>query len=164
MTSLEGTIEIPKVLENTIETAEGDKKFVYRGEIFNLKFTGLSLYGNSRLEKSETKTRYETKRTRISWFPPKVVESENPVHNNKTIWSIIAGYSEKSDTNSILSWGEIKNKRGYGGYRSSLIGNAANQGILLSDELLDKVFGPLEAQLLEIYNKVKDFGAKGVEK
>lgn len=157
--NLEGTIEIPEVLENTVETAEEDKKCRYNGSIFNIHFIGSnSIYGNAKLEKIEVKTRYETTRTRISWIPPRVVESEQPINENKTIWSVTSGYNEESRNDQIILLGKIKNKRDETGYRASLVGNAANQGLLLSDELLDKVFSQLEEQLLKRYHKVKDFG------
>lgn len=153
---LEGRIDLPESLENKVYHEELGKKIEYAGHFASIRFYGSNLTSAVYLSKREIKNSTERKKKRISWFPYKVVNFEEPVEESERIWSI-GYYYRNSERSTIIENGQIQNSREHG-YRAELIGEAANSNLLLSDKLLDEVFSSMEQQLLEIYKKVVNFG------
>jgi hypothetical protein len=133
--SLEQKINLPKKLENKYETEDS----IYVGEAGGLYFDGNSVRGYSRLTKyssTDFGLNVSLWLPSIKLGPKKVYSVRSGPFNHK--YFIFNGEAMKMRTN---------------GHRKDLAGELANGGINISDEVLDGVFGPIDGQLMDIYEQ-----------
>ncbi len=83
----------------------------------------------------------KSKKELIRWFPPKY-EIKTSLEDKK-IWEI-KGFHH------FLWNGELNSD-----YKGFLKKEALKEGVTVSDKLLDLVFGPIEAQILEMYHDLR---------
>ncbi|MBI5398424.1 hypothetical protein HZB03_03070 [Candidatus Woesearchaeota archaeon] len=152
MSDLESRIDHP-LLKSRIEHEAiyefDDALVVYRAAAFNIFFEGFSVRGNAELKRIE-RTK-EIKKKFVSWFPPK--RADVGVLISKEVWKIEA-QPDHPGCAYFISDGKSTNQRNYG-YRHKLVNEAVKKGIILSDKLLDAVFDPIDAQLMDFYRKIK---------
>lgn len=146
---------------NEMEVIDGDRTFSYIGRAHNLFMDGLDIRGAVSLEKVEKIT--ETKRVKVKvggFFSRQYRYRETVVVTEKQVWLVDTGKDNNGwACDYFVSRGESRTERDQGyTYRGALIGKLANNKILVSDALLDAVFGPIDQKLLEVYNTVKNFG------
>lgn len=136
MEQLEQRLELPFECTHEFETVQDTHKVVYVGYV-KLNFQGLYLWGVGSL------TKYEL-------TPPrdhKIKIWQMEMHNNRTFLS---------------SEGHLLHTSSAYWYRDELKGQAANQGILLTDYLLDAVFGKIDEHCIKLYRAVH--GSSGATK
>ncbi|MBI5148555.1 hypothetical protein HZA33_02655, partial [Candidatus Pacearchaeota archaeon] len=137
---LEERIEVPEKIVSELHIQEGDKKYEYIGSVENIKFSGLNnIFGSVGLKKIERKDNPIPKKKRISVIPWRVVEYIENQQEEIIIWKL-----ENSNSHShIIYDGKVLVDRNRSGYRCDLIGKAATERVMLSDELLDEIFEPI---------------------
>jgi hypothetical protein len=160
MTQLEYSFEMPTSFSHVEIVTEGDQTFEYTAEAHELHFDGADdIRGGIYLAKEQViaSPRQVTRiRLRRHWWPfEKISESVMDV-KRKPIWEARTEF----DADYYVSRGESTAKDSFFGYRSEIKGIAANQGIALTDELLDRVFGPIDVKIWELYCKVKQLAGK----
>ena len=155
MTLLESKLGQP-VFENSYETNEQEIIFQYVGTIRDFNFIKDSLYAKVELQKFQRIT--VEPRKRHFWSSKK-----ESVETRKTLWHLQAGkgyYRGTFDEGEIFHQGtniiqasqhEIQISEDY---QTTLIGLAANQGIIVYKNLLDRVFKPIEIQVIQFYKQV----------
>lgn len=140
---------------NTYVIETEDERIRYVGEADAIYFDSFNIRGRPVLRK------FVEKKKKIILPDNKVQEFfsniSNSFKNNET--QVILEYSLREDYNhNYFLWGG-KICREY--YWPELKSIAANRGILVSDDLLDKVFTPVEKQLMDLYLRVKNYGNSG---
>ena len=153
VSDLETRFELPYALNNRLEIPEGDTVAIYKGDVCNLEFDRIFLSGYATLTKYiEIRGVREYKRI-VSLIPFKRTTEIIPVVNsNQFCWKV---YSSRLDCNPkyFIVDGKIM-KYGFNDYKSALKANAANQGIGITEKLIDLVFEPIDQQLLQKYREV----------
>ncbi len=86
-------------------------------------------------------------------------KTQRPSIDKSVNWGYRTWMKNPQPKGIIIENGEfITDRNNSEGYRSSLLDHLANNcEVTVSDTLLDKVFGPMEQELLEFYNKRMDF-------
>ena len=130
MTTTTETVRIPVSLQNEIRDSEAGSEVTYRGEFFNVSAYGSTdfLLGNAYIEKIVAGQQ--------RWIVYAIKEN-----NRGVVFYYIVGLVSVDRTNRAS-------------YRDRRVEEAENQGIPLSTELLDRVFGPLEKQYLKLWERL----------
>lgn len=144
---LELEFDIPKDLENKIIVKENDQIVEYVGRIYNLHIRpDSSFFGNITLTKSILTN--EKKKKFVRLFPPTL--ELTTVTKRKKLWEI------KKDPHRWYSFGTLlSGNYDKAGYRQHFKNLALNAKKLLTNNLLEAVFGPLDKQLEKIYTTLK---------
>lgn len=150
---LELRLDYSKGMKNEFVVQEDGKTVKYVGEATDLNFDGLDITGRAVLTRFDKVVEVEIRKRRVRRFPPKTEVTDVAVEKEKKVWSVETDFYEY-----FVNSGEL-----HGGtncdadYRSALKGAAANEGLAISDQLLDAVFGPIDQELLKRYTEVKSF-------
>lgn len=94
--------------------------------------------------------------SRFQWFPPRIINSEVENIERIKIWAVDSRSELCKNILYFLYNGELTT--GYdcsADYRHGLLGNAANVGVGLTHQLLDKVFNPIDSQIMALYLQVR---------
>lgn len=147
--TLESKVDFSKNISNEVVLEAEGQKVKYLGYADGLYFEGRSIRGNARLRRYDLKEKVKKVKKRISWFPPRTKIEEKC----SKVW--ICRWEIESDNKFkyFLSDGKTKTDEGSYTYRGALKGDAANQGIKISHELFETVFGPIDKQIMEMYFK-----------
>ncbi len=89
------------------------------------------------------------------WFPPKIKTRELLFPNDKMVWEI-STLRDCYEPRYFLSYGgpaTSYNCSAY--YRGALKEKAAEIGVELSHDLFEMVFGPIDSEIMKIYEQVR---------
>ncbi|MBS3140656.1 hypothetical protein J4405_00760, partial [Candidatus Woesearchaeota archaeon] len=106
--------------------------------------------GKASLSKFERIEGTKTERVRTSWIPSRHETKVVPYKNEILIWTFDTGCGFGYENTGLLvnlGSGTLTSR-----YKDEIKVAAANSHIGLSDRLMDLVFGPIDARILEIYN------------
>jgi hypothetical protein len=136
-------------------TKEGGQSRVYTGAAYQLYFRGLDIWGKIRLTKEILQERKKIKRRlKFEGVVPRIEKEEVPYTEKTKEWEI------EDMRCCFISDGKLyENSNAFDGntYRKILKSSSIKNKIMLSDRLIDSVFGPIEKNLEEEYKKVNDF-------
>lgn len=151
---LECKWEQPMNLRNDVEIKVDDTHTTfYTGRAW-LKFQGLDIWGQAQLTRYDRTTVMKPTRKLISLIPWRYATSQEKVNEDRTTWEITGDSHD-----CFLSDGKtIKGYEHSWAYRADLRSKALNQGLDLSAELFDRVFNPIDAQVMQLYERAKQFG------
>ncbi len=155
---LPADLKLPDWLESEVEVIEADGKLaVYRGRVFNIRAEranyGAHIEGRASIEKlSRTVTegpRFRRPYWWMPWIKERLPEDDGEVIEDTSLWIVYASEYGRNwrIVDSRILFG-IPTITIFDSYRSSLIDEAKEQDILLSEEILDKVFDPIEKECL----------------
>lgn len=147
--TLESKVDFSKNITNEIVLKAEGQTVKYIGYANELHFDGDSIRGWASLRRIDLREETKKRKRIVSWFPPRI--KTEGVKSQKWIdkWFI-------SSDNYIYFISSGESKTDYdcmAHYRGSLKGNAANQGVNLSNEVFDTVFGPIDREIMEMYRK-----------
>jgi len=147
--SLEGRIQPigERVFTNEVLVEEGS--VMYLAKAWNFEFSGDILKGFASLTKS-LKGKEKKKQYILSRNFPFFAVNEKETDTTKYCWS-----AQTNDYCSNFRMFFILNGKSHDEYRKELIGNAANQGITLSPQLMSAAFSPIDAQVMKMYRESK---------
>ncbi len=170
---LEGKAELPN-LKNEVVIQDGDKTIRYEAHAFKLKAKPSGVSGFCHLSRYDTENYVNAKRRKIGFLKALLlkdlsVESLTEIKNRETlVWRVLSYnpiyYDNRFDYDSgggvIISVNQFHHEITFPpafGIRSNLRANAINQGLALSDKLLDLAFGPIEEQLIKRYSEILNY-------
>ena len=141
----------PRHLQNQVEIEEDGREYAYLGEAVELWMQGLNIKGKARLSKLEKHKTIKNNWKVTNWFPP-IIEAQPQTRTSYTpLWS----FESNEYCNFVSSRGMVERDYKWScDYRGALNGGLLNMGINLPHQLFEKVFAPIDAQLLKIYQEV----------
>jgi hypothetical protein len=154
---IESSVEMPTCLINKVEVVDDGKTFIYRGCAHNLFVDGLSIRGAVSLEKAEIKIKKI--KLRIGRLFSRQLEEREFEFEERAWFADTGRNTDGWACDFFISRGVPKIERDQDFcYRGALIGKLATNGILVSDALLNAVFGPVDQKLLDVYKTIVSFG------
>lgn len=150
----ESKFDWSRSLRNEIEVEEDEQRHTYVGEAFELRFEGTSIRGNATLTKFRKDNNIKKKLKVVNWFLPKIEIRQQEQVSYQELWKVQAGdfaYEYLLDDGN-------KNKYGYEHsfyYKGALNDKLLNRGLKISRQLFEKVFTPIDAELVRIYYESK---------
>lgn len=159
------TLELPfnliSGLENILTISEENTPSKYVGGIELIRFSGsqdgICAYAAAAITKYDLVPKFSFRR-KITWHPFQIIAQENQKLKERQAWSFRHGGGCAYDLSGKYEGGDDLIIHGYqpcDKYKSSLIAVAANHGILLSKKLLDRVFSPIEQELIKACRLVR---------
>jgi len=151
---------VPKLANwgNEVIVPTDNGNVVYVGNANHLHFKDGnvgSIGGAARLTRYERMEENENKIEIVQLFPPKFQFKEITNIKDKKEWEVdTLGGCGYSGSYFISDGRLVGNSESYG-YRGKLLATAANEGIVLSPQLLDKVFGPIDTEIMKQYRSYK---------
>lgn len=142
-------------LKNELEIKIDDSNTTFYIGWAWLKFKGLDLWGTAKLSRVDRTKKMQERKKLISIIPWRYQRTQEPIEEHITRWEIIS-----DDHSCFLYDGKLKTDYESGHYRASLRGRALNSGISLSPEIFDRVFGSIDAQVMQIYKRAKRFAGE----
>ncbi len=150
------------VVPDAIKLDKQNEYEVYVGIARNLYWdesnNDLSIRGGATLSKY-IKRKSTRKRPRLANILPPIMWLEDvPVLKYHHVWSICTDYN----SDYFISSGKPQKNTGEG-YRKSLKGAALKKGLVLSEQLIGAVFGPIDDELMKQYDEAKEFNYFGLK-
>ncbi len=150
------------VVPDEINLNKQKEHVVYVGIAKNLYWDelndDLSIRGGATLSKYIVR-KSTKKRPRLQNIPMRRMWLENvPVLKYHPVWSICTNYN----SDYFISSGKPQKNTGEG-YRKSLKGAALKKGLVLSEQLIEAVFGPIDDELMKQYDEAKEFNYFGLK-
>ncbi len=153
LSELEGRVDYLHP-HNEIIISDGKKKIKYRADIWGLERLNNCLFAYCLLRKYQLNTPEKCKGWK-QWMR-KVVDVTKS--EETLVWSIYSSFSIFGSVDrSLVLYNYSNGPEISEDYRRGLKGNAANQGIALTDKLLDLAFGPIEQILLKNYKELNKY-------
>lgn len=150
---LEGKVTLPD-LHNEVVIEDGDQRVKYVADAFGIQLGGDSVHGCYTLKRYDQKKVVTITKERVGFLRYKTVEVSEI--RDTLVWT--AGDSNLRMKSLIIFMGKVIGVNIYTSIRNDIKANAGNDGIILSDKLLDLAFGPIEQQLFKKYQEIKDYG------
>ncbi|MBU0469895.1 MAG: hypothetical protein KKA62_00745 [Nanoarchaeota archaeon] len=136
---------------NEVLIREEEGLFVYVGEAKTLHLSKGILEGLAVLGKYKGLEKPTQRRMLIRKFPPKWEKKEFSFGKGEKLWKV-----DSDEFPPIYSWfvssGELSP---YFNYRRDLKKMASDKGIKFSNEILNKVFGPIDTELIRIWRDLE---------
>jgi hypothetical protein len=154
--TLELSLDIrPTSFFNDVKIEENGKKTIYIAKVRLPRFVEWDIVGITILTKyTEEFRKEEIKKWDFSRILPRRVETTKEVKERNCVWRV-TGWDSLDPTAYIIKDGKVCEDET--GYRGRLKRNGRGSNIILSDELLDMLFRPIDEKLLKIYQDAFDF-------
>lgn len=149
--TLESKVDFSRNVTNEVVLKADGQTVKYIGYAEDLWIDGNDIRGRAKLRRYDLREKVKKGIKIISWFPPRIKTEE--VNSQEWIkrWGVV---SDESNHKYFVSSGKLAN--GYdcdAYYRAALKGSAADDGINLSNEIFEAVFGPIDNKIMELYRK-----------
>ena len=155
---LERRLDRPTYLRNEVLVPiENGVTAVYVGEVTKIYCEELNIRGGAKLSRYDRTVGVRRSRRLAKWFPPRIERVEEPVTHDQLVWSM----ATDSESKFFLSDGTPTNGYGDHEYRGGLSVAATKAGILLSPELFDLVFCPIDAEIKKLHEIAKSTSDEG---
>lgn len=153
LNGLQGDVVFPRQLSNSVEVLDGDKSIIYMGRAFNLWTEGSDIRGNASLARFDREYTLKNKLVGFNFSPFGPAYKSIRVPNDREIWTFYA-QEDHPGCKYFVHSGKITRFGCDAHYGQSLVGKATMNGVKLSSQLFDLVFGPIEQRIMEAHREM----------
>jgi len=145
--------EFPREITNEIEVRYGDCVIMYRGTAFGLYLDGIEdVRGGARIEKFEKTTVARPPKKKWSFWPfSYTLVPQSPTEKFRCVWEIEPHNKHFYYVFDRRICTEMESYQ----YRGGLAAEATAQNIILTQKLLNELFGPIDAKIAEMRAQVE---------